>query len=104
MHIALHLRYNNIGIVEMAKTTLNLRVDAKLKKEAESIISGLGLSMTGAVNVYLMAIVREKGIPFSVKMDNTPIKKKGSHLGNEDFELSEKLPGSDSIKEAINKL
>jgi DNA-damage-inducible protein J len=47
----------------MPKTTMNLRIDSKLKKNAENIVSQLGISMSSAIALYLRAIVREKGIP-----------------------------------------
>jgi DNA-damage-inducible protein J len=53
----------------MPKTTMNLRIDASLKKEAEKVVYELGLSMASAVTLYLKALVREKGIPFSVTLE-----------------------------------
>jgi DNA-damage-inducible protein J len=53
----------------MPKTTMNLRIDASLKKEAEKVVDELGLSMASAVTLYLKALVREKGIPFAVSLE-----------------------------------
>ena len=49
----------------MAKDTLNLRVEKDVKDAAEKILDELGLSMTAAVTLYLKAIARTRGIPFS---------------------------------------
>lgn len=50
----------------MAKDTLNLRVEKDVKDAAEKILDELGLSMTTAVTLYLKAIARTRGIPFSL--------------------------------------
>jgi DNA-damage-inducible protein J len=92
----------------MPKTTMNLRVDDKLKKNAENIISQLGLSVSSAITLYLKAIVREKGIPFPVTIEG---KKKGAvssyHRDRDDGLDSssdeESVIDQDSIKKAIDK-
>ena len=53
----------------MATTNLNIRTDKSLKEHAELIFSELGLNMTTAVNMFLKTAVRERGIPFSLKLD-----------------------------------
>lgn len=49
-------------------TTLNVRVNKNLKKETESILAALGLSTSVAINMFLCAIVRNNGIPFSLTL------------------------------------
>lgn len=53
----------------MATTNLNIRTDKDIKDQAEQIFNELGLSMTVAVNIFLRAAIRERGIPFSLKLD-----------------------------------
>ena len=50
------------------KTTLNLRVDSNVKKQAEEVLSKLGIPMTTAIHMYLNQICLTKGIPFSVTL------------------------------------
>lgn len=47
-------------------TALNVNVDAKNKEEATSILKGLGLNMSTAINMFLAQIVKRDGIPFEV--------------------------------------
>lgn len=55
----------------MANTpTTTMRLDPELKNEAMKILEPLGLSMTGAVTIFLKAVVRENGLPFEVKNNN----------------------------------
>ena len=47
-------------------TSMNLRVDKKLKKEAEALFDSLGINMTTAINIFLRQSVRDQGIPFPI--------------------------------------
>lgn len=46
--------------------TINIRIDDKLKEQAEDILAELGLNMTGAITIFLKTVVRNKGIPFTI--------------------------------------
>lgn len=48
--------------------TLNLRVDANLKAEAEHIFSELGLPTSTAITMFLKATVRYGGLPFELRL------------------------------------
>lgn len=50
--------------------TINIRVDEKLKDSSEKIFSELGLGMTAAMTIFLKAVVRNNGIPFSLEIPN----------------------------------
>ena len=50
--------------------TINIRVDEGLKKESEKIFEELGLGMTAAMTIFLKAVVRTNGIPFSLEIPN----------------------------------
>ena len=52
----------------MASTNLNVRVDADVKKSAETVLDELGMNMSTAVNIFLRAVIREEGIPFKVSL------------------------------------
>jgi DNA-damage-inducible protein J len=59
----------------MANGTKNvsIRMDVKLKKDAELLFKELGLNMTTALNVFLKQAVREQCLPFEVSL-NVPNK------------------------------
>lgn len=57
----------------MNKTaTLNLRVNPVVKKEAEAVLSALGISMTAAISIYLKQIALRGAIPFDVSLPRVP--------------------------------
>ena len=53
----------------MTTTNLNIRTDKEIKETAEKIYSSLGLNMTTAINMFLRACIRERGIPFELRLD-----------------------------------
>ncbi len=55
----------------MSTANLNIRTDAEVKAEAESLFNELGLNLSTAVNMFLRQAIRVGGIPFEVRV-NTP--------------------------------
>ena len=54
----------------MKKTSnINIRIDDKLKKEAEKLFNDLGINMSSAINVFLKQSVREQKIPFEIRKE-----------------------------------
>lgn len=52
----------------MAKTdVLHVRVEPRVKKQAEKTLNDLGLSITEAINVFLNQVILNDGIPFEIK-------------------------------------
>lgn len=57
----------------MEKTsTLNLRVDPVVKKNAEKVLGQLGIPMSTAIDMYLYQISLTGGIPFAVSLPKAP--------------------------------
>lgn len=52
-------------------TNMSIRVDSELKGQAEQILSQFGMNMTGAVNMFLQQIVRERAVPLSLSLDSS---------------------------------
>lgn len=50
-------------------STIAVRVDENLKKEANAIYQELGLDMTTAVRLFLKQTVLTKGIPFPISLE-----------------------------------
>ncbi|MCM1367624.1 MAG: type II toxin-antitoxin system RelB/DinJ family antitoxin [Roseburia sp.] len=48
------------------KANMSIKVDTDVRDEAKTIFGKMGLDMTTAVNMFLLAAIREKGIPFPV--------------------------------------
>lgn len=53
----------------MAKTSsIHVRVEPKIKEEAERILNNLGMTSAEAITIYLKQIILNCGIPFEIKM------------------------------------
>jgi DNA-damage-inducible protein J len=50
-------------------TTLNIPVDDRLAKQAETIFDDIGMSLSTATTVFLKQVVRSNGIPFELRLD-----------------------------------
>ena len=48
---------------------VNVRIDPKLKKQAEDVFASLGISVSSAINIFYHQVVRTRGIPFELKAD-----------------------------------
>ena len=53
----------------MAQTTVSVRMDNDLKNEFDHVCDDLGLTMTGAITIFVKKMTREKRIPFEVSAD-----------------------------------
>lgn len=53
----------------MATTSMNIRMDSDIKRDAQQIFAELGMDMTTAVNIFLRQAIRQRGLPFEVKLD-----------------------------------
>jgi len=56
-------------------TTLNVRVDEKIKTKAMEILSSRGLNLSTGINVFLRQVIEEKGLPF-IPGDSVLLRKK----------------------------
>ena len=81
-------------------TTVNVRIDKKIKAEASKTLAGLGLDMSTAVKMFLYQVVTDQGIPF------TPTKNPVAIRARWDAQVAEALkgPGYKTAKEALRGL
>ena len=52
----------------MASMNMCIRIDSSLKSQAEEILSQLGMTMSGTINMFLAQIVREKTVPLNLSL------------------------------------
>ncbi len=57
----------------MANTaTVQVRMDAELKKQAEKALKSMGLNMSTAINLFMHQVANQGKIPFEITAANTP--------------------------------
>lgn len=54
----------------MSQSTVTIRVDDRLKKSFDSLCDQFGISNTAAFTIFMKAVVRERRIPFEIKVDS----------------------------------
>jgi DNA-damage-inducible protein J len=55
--------------------TIQARISPEVKREAQSILNQLHISMSEAIAMYLTQITLHKGIPFEIKIPNKTTQK-----------------------------
>ena len=83
-------------------TTINVRVNKNLKKETDAILSMLGLNTSVAINMFLNAIVRNNGIPFSLTLEPSDETKKVLEDVIQGRNLSRKFNNVDELMDDLN--
>ena len=53
-----------------SSTMIYIRIDEQLKEKAAKTLDAMGLSLSDAVRVFLVRVVAEKQMPFSLKVPN----------------------------------
>lgn len=51
-------------------STIQVRVDSKMKRNADKTFRDMGLDMSSGVKLFLHQVVRSGSIPFSIKTEN----------------------------------
>ena len=54
-------------MISAQTSNLTVRLDAQLKKEAEQLFNDLGMTLSGAINIFLHQAIEQQGLPFQVK-------------------------------------
>ena len=53
----------------MSTTSMNIRMDSALKRQAQELFAALGMDMTTAVNIFLRQSIQRQGLPFEVTLN-----------------------------------
>lgn len=51
-------------------TTIQVRIDAKVKKQAQAVFETMGLDLSSGVKLYLARVIQDKGLPFTPRTEN----------------------------------
>ena len=82
----------------MKNEVIHARISSDIKKECESILSNIGLSMSQAIDLYIRQIVLKKGIPFELNEIENETKNNSKAIFNICFDYSSRNEIIDAIK------
>lgn len=54
----------------MNTSTLQIRIDSKIKMAAQKTLSDLGLDISSATKIFLKQVISTKSIPFEIRTEN----------------------------------
>ena len=54
-------------IVRMKTVATNIRIDKQLKKQSSQVLEGLGISLSGTINIFLHQLILHNGISFKIE-------------------------------------
>ena len=78
-----------VNLAQTRKTQyLQVRLDSKMKNQAEFVLEKMGLTMTQAVKLFFRQIIMRKAIPFSVVI---PKRKRAYATAEEEAMIEESL-------------
>lgn len=80
----------------MSNVTVQARVSAELKEEAEAVFAAIGMSIAEAIRVFLQQSVNSGGLPFqpTAKIPNAETKQAMEELengGGQEFQTTDEL-------------
>ncbi|MBI2463667.1 type II toxin-antitoxin system RelB/DinJ family antitoxin [Candidatus Peregrinibacteria bacterium] len=87
-------------------TTIQIRIDEKIKKSAKKVLDDVGIDMSTAMKIYLKQIVIHKGIPFQLMTENglTVEKEKAILKASEEAKKGKNVSRAMNLKDAISYL
>jgi len=53
----------------MAKEIISFKIEEEIKEEAEKLFSEIGMTVEEALNIFIKRSVKEKRIPFEIRLD-----------------------------------
>ena len=93
----------------MATTTVNFRVDEETKRNVEELLDSMGITVSGAINMFFKQILLEKALPFQPraveqKKSREAILERGREALREAQEQAKVNGTSDMTLDEINEI
>ncbi len=87
----------------MTKTALvQVRMEPELKKQADAVLASLGINASAAISLFYSQMVRQRGIPFELKVPNESLQEAMREL--EDPEFHKTAKGFTNMDDLIKSL
>ena len=76
----------------MAQATINLRMDAALKKEMEAVCKAMGMNLTTAFTIFAKKVTGERRIPFEISVPEQLPPETMTALQESDDIINDRIP------------
>lgn len=87
----------------MANINVTISIDRNLKLDSERLLSELGLSMSGAMSIFLKQALRKGGLPFEVVLSPEQIFYQKLQAGQDQIDRGETVSGEELFKRLEKK-
>ena len=85
-------------------TTINIRIEEKIKSQATKTLAKLGLDMSSAVKLFLHQVVNEQGLPFAPTKNPAAIRARWDEQVAEALRNGKSYTSAKELHAAISKL
>ncbi len=85
-------------------TNISIRMDADLKREADTLFSELGMNLSTAFNIFVRQALREGRIPFDISLNQPNKETLAAMLEAEMLTLDPKIKRYSDVEEALREL
>ncbi len=84
--------------------TVSFKIDEQDKKDAQALFDSMGLTFSGAMNLFIKACINTRSIPFEVKAPNSyeEIIKKRLKEAENSANMSQKFRDVNSLMESLD--
>jgi len=88
----------------MNTAIINIKINPKVKTQAQQVVEELGLSLSGVINAFLKQLVRTKSVSFTVSEEPTTHMLQALKESEEDVKAGRVSPSFTNAKDAIGWL
>lgn len=88
----------------MNTAIINIKTEPFIKKQAQQVAEGLGLTLSSTINAFLRDLIRNKTINFSLNENPSKYLVKQLNKSKEDIETGKISPTFSNHKEAVKWL
>ncbi len=90
--------------VHMSKTIINIKTDAKTKRELKQFAAELGMPMTAIINAQIKQMLRSRTVTLTTDLKPTPYLEKILLDVEEDLKTGKNITRTNSLEEALAHL
>ncbi|GAB1433157.1 hypothetical protein MASR2M29_17820 [Spirochaetota bacterium] len=88
----------------MASTNISIRMDAKLKEQADMFFNELGMNISTAFNIFVRQSLREGRIPFDISINQPKAETITALLEAEAIAIDPNTKRYNDVEEALKEL
>ncbi len=85
-------------------TNISIRMDTKLKAQADALFSELGMNLSTAFNIFVRQALREGGIPFEISVNKMNRETIAAMMETARLAYDENVKGYSDVEEALQEL